>query len=1310
MKGKIKNEQADKPSQAWHAIGHEKIVDILKTSKQGLSEEEAKQRLQKYGYNELKEKKRRTALQMFLDEFKDIFIMLLIAATIFSIIIGYYESLSDPSKGIEPYTDSITIGVIVLLCAITGFVQEYRAEKAMEALKKLTALKARVIRNGKEITIPAKEVVPGDILVLESGDHVPADAHIIEAVELKADEAVLTGESIPVKKELTVLKPETPLAERKNMLFTATHIVYGRGKAVVVATGMNTEFGKIAEMVQTTEEEETPLQKKLDKFAKKIAKVVVAVCAIIFALEAFEVLTQGWKTEGFIQAFMSSISLAISAVPEGLPAIVTISLALGARGFAKRNAIVRRLSSAESLGSVTVICVPGDTPIICNSSLKTIDSVKVGDKVLGVDGDFYEVLRTYKRNYSGTVVRIKPMGLPWLTITPEHPVLVAKIKKSRPVISLSRPRKIKILGNCWIRAGDVKKGDMVLIPRIKDEKSYSFSFRRGRKRNGVKMELDEELAELFGWYLAEGCTSIQKGSYRIIFYLGKNEPENVRRIRWLIEKKLGLKTYIYETRTSLSIIALNQDLTHFLRDSFGENAKNKKIPKFILNSPKSVVRKFLCGYLKGDGNIDDYYIRFATTSKTLAYQLIILLAKLGIRARLHIRKGGSGVIEGRIVNISESYEIFISGTQADVISSVKYPINEKKKNLFLFDENFVYVPIRDVRIENASLDVFNIETSSQTYSLPFVVHNCSDKTGTLTKGEMTVRKVYVGGKFLEISGVGYEPKGEFRQDNNVIGPKEDLLLLLRIGALCNNSHLEKNDEKNIWEIRGDPTEGALVVSAAKAGLEKGELEKLYSRIAEIPFASERKCMTTVHAIEDKIVAYMKGAPEIILEKCSHILENDKEEELSEAKRKRILEINERLAGEALRVLAMAYRKLPSKIKEYDEKTVEKEMVFVGLQGMIDPPREEAIVANKTCQKAGIKAVMITGDHKLTAIAVAKEIGIWKEGDSVLTGVELDKLGDEEFTKMVESVTVYARVSPQHKLKIIKALKAKGHIVAMTGDGVNDAPAVKSADIGVAMGISGTDVTREASDIILADDNFATIVKAVEQGRAIYNNIRKYARFLISCNFDELLVIGAFALLGGIFGEKMFPLPLLPAMILWINLVTDGAPAVALATDPPDEGIMEVPPRKPKEGILHGMGAFIIASFLLQATGTILVFSLEYYIWPAHGFGTEATLNEARTVAFVQAALFELFVVWNCRSEKRSVWRMGRDALKNKFFVIAAIVSVILTVGITYIPITQQMFHLVALSPADLAYVLGVASLGFFIFPEIFMGRKVWHWE
>ncbi len=941
-------------SSAWHAVDKEKVIQTLKTTPNGLSTEEAKRRLSEYGYNELKEKKRRTALQMFLEEFKDVFIILLIIATVLSAIVGYYESIGTQKSVLEIYTDPIIIGIIVILVAVAGFIQEYRAEKALEALKKLAAPKARVMRDGKETIIPAREIVPGDLLLLESGDTVPADARLIEAIELKADEAVLTGESTPVNKDIATVKAETPVADRKNMLFMATHTIYGRAKAVVASTGMGTEFGRIAELVQTAEEEETPLQKKLNRFAKQIAYVVLVLCAIIFVLEVF---AEGFVLKAMIDGFMTSIALAISVVPEGLPAIVTISLALGAREFARRHALIRKLSSAEGLGATTVIC--------------------------------------------------------------------------------------------------------------------------------------------------------------------------------------------------------------------------------------------------------------------------------------------------------------------------------------------------------------------------------SDKTGTLTKGEMTVRRIYNSGRITEVTGVGYEPKGEFHLSSDSFNPQDDkeLSLLLTVGALCNNATLEY--ENGVWRILGDPTEGALIVSAAKTGLEKAELEKKYPRVGEIPFTSERKRMTTVHSTpEGEQIAFVKGAPEVILERCTHVFENGKEKKLTDAKRKEILEINEKLASDALRVLGMAFKKVPKTLKKFDEEVLENDLVFVGLEGMIDPPREEAIEANKKCEDAGMKAVMITGDHKLTAIAVAKEIGIMKENSMVLTGAELDKMSDEEFEKIVENVGVYARVSPEHKLRIVKALKKKGQIVAMTGDGVNDAPAVKSADVGVSMGISGTDVTREASDMVLTDDNFATIVRAVEEGRVIYDNVRKYARFLIACNFDEVLVIGTFAILAGLAGaggEILFPLPLLPAMLLWVNLVTDGAPAVSLAADPPDEDVMKRAPRKPGEGILHGMGAFIITSFILQSAGTILLFVLNYYVFPTHPWGwpngpfIEAnrilSLNEARTTAFVQATMFELFVVWNCRSEKRSVWRMGRGAFKNKWFVIAEIVSIGTTLAIPYIPITASMFHLVPLTPLDLIQVIGVASWGLlFVLPEFLIGRKVWRWK
>jgi Ca2+-transporting ATPase len=588
---------------------------------------------------------------------------------------------------------------------------------------------------------------------------------------------------------------------------------------------------------------------------------------------------------------------------------------------------------------------------------------------------------------------------------------------------------------------------------------------------------------------------------------------------------------------------------------------------------------------------------------------------------------------------------------------------------------------------------------------------CSDKTGTLTKGEMTVRRLYVDEEFIDVSGVGYKPQGEFQQDNKPISlVKDEVAVLLRISSLCNNSRLEQ-DDKGAWMISGDPTEGALIVAASKAGFTHKNLMEQYPRIGEIPFTSERKCMTTIHLTsEGKKISYMKGAPEIVLLKCNHILEKGKEIELNKIIRERILKVNKQMASSALRILALAYKRIAIELNEFNDETVEEDLVFVGIMGMIDPPRKEAIEANKKCEKAGIKTVMITGDHKLTAVAVAKDIGIMKEKSLVFTGVELDSMKDEELDEIVENVAVYARVAPEHKLKIVKALKKKGHIVAMTGDGVNDAPALKQADIGVAMGITGTDVTKEAADIVLADDNFATIVKAVEQGREIYDNIREYIRFLLSANFDELLVIGSFAILGGIFGSEVFPLPLLPPMILWINLVTDGGPAIALALDPPEGEVMDRKPRKPDESVMHGMIAFIIWCFIVEALGTILVFGIKYYVWPSHGIGTADTLREARTAAFIQVAMFELFQIWNCRSETRSVWRMGRNNFKNKWFVVAELVSITATLAIPYIPLTAKMFGLSPLSLQDLVFVISVASLGLFMLPEVLMGKKVWKWQ
>ncbi|MEM3173896.1 MAG: cation-translocating P-type ATPase [Candidatus Bathyarchaeia archaeon] len=900
-------------------MSEEEALEALKTSRNGLSVEEAKKRLLEYGPNKLISKGGVSPIKIFLNQFRDIFVLMLIAAVIISIVMAFAKP-EPPTT--EDYADALTIGAIVILNAIVGFVQEYRSEKAIEAMRKLTAPKATVIRDGHSVVISAEEVVPGDILVLETGDRVAADARLIEAVELKTNEAVLTGESTPVEKHLGALPESAPVGDRRNMVFMATHVIYGRGKAVVTSTGMKTEFGKIAELVQEMEEEETPLKIKLEKFAKKIAIIVVVICIIVFALEAIDIYFHG--RGNLMDAFFTAVALAVSAVPEGLPAIVTVCLALGARELAKRNAIIRRLSSAETLGSVTVIC--------------------------------------------------------------------------------------------------------------------------------------------------------------------------------------------------------------------------------------------------------------------------------------------------------------------------------------------------------------------------------SDKTGTLTKGEMTVRRIYVDGEIIEVTGVGYEPKGEFLRGNEKTDIKDhpSLSLLLTGASLCTNAQYDGKS------VMGDSTEGALIVAAAKAGLWKEDLEKIYPRVYEVPFTSERKRMTTIHKSNNgNIVAFMKGAPEVVLQRCTHVLKNGKPKRLSEKDKSDILSVNEKMASEALRVLGVAYRELTEMDVEQlkDNKNhdvVESKLIFIGLLGMIDPPREEAKIANQICQKAGIKTVMITGDHKLTAIAIAKEIGIMREGDIALTGEELDRISDEEFEKIVDNVKVYARVSPEHKMRIVKALKKKGHIVAMTGDGVNDAPALKQADIGIAMGITGTDVTKEAADMILADDNFATIVKAVEGGRAIYDNIRKFAFFLMRCNFDELFLIGTFALLG-------LEIPLTAGMILWINLVTDGGPALALTVDPPDKDIMERPPRNPNEGILHGRMLSIIVTFTLQFLLTGGLFYWQRYI-------LGETLEQARTMAFIRATLQEIFVVWNCRSEKRGAFRL--NPLTNKFLVLACFVSGVATILVPFF----GLFGTVWLdNPFDWIITILASLSGLFILPEIFYGRRVWRW-
>ncbi|RLE84877.1 MAG: ATPase [Thermoprotei archaeon] len=881
----------------WHALNITEVLEKLKSGVKGLSAEEAAKRLLEYGPNELRKEKGRTKIEIFIGQFKNILVIILILASILSIAIG--ETL-----------DAVIITAIVVASAGLGFIQEYRAERAIEALKKLTTPTATVIRDGKEVTIPTKEIVPGDILVLNAGDKVPADARVIEAHNLKVDEASLTGESVAVTKITDPLPEEISVSDRLNMVFAGTAVIYGRGKAVVVATGMSTELGKIAATVQEEKKEETPLERRMAEIGRLLTILCFTVAALVAAIGFFV-----WH-KSLLEMTMWAVSLAVAAVPEALPAVVTGALAVGMYRMAKRNAIIRRLPAVETLGSTSIIC--------------------------------------------------------------------------------------------------------------------------------------------------------------------------------------------------------------------------------------------------------------------------------------------------------------------------------------------------------------------------------SDKTGTMTKGEMTVRKIYVIDKTIDVTGSGYEPVGNFKVDGKAIDVDDELKLLLLASALCSDARLVKEEEK--WTIRGDPTEGALIVAAAKAGIGEKELE-VYPRINEIPFSSERKRMTTVHETpNERIVAYMKGAPEVVLGLCDKIVVNGEVRKLTREYEEKILNVNDTLAMQGLRNLAIAYREVdPKELENTLEENFEKGFTFLGIVGMMDPPRPEVKDAIDRCKQAGIKTVMITGDHKLTAVAVAKELGMFRDEDYVLTGVDLDRIDEEEFEKIVENVKVYARVSPEHKLKIVKALKKKGYIVAMTGDGVNDAPALKAADIGIAMGITGTEVAKEASDMVLADDNFATIVAAVEQGREIYENIKKYLVYLLRCNIAEIMM-PLFASLSSL------PLPFTAIQYLWINLVTDGLPALALGIDPADPDLMKRPPRDPREGVFTKRDTllFLILTPLLMTALLLASFYVSLNI-----IGEE--LIEARTQIFTSMILMELLLALSCRSLRYPVWKVG--IFKNKYLILAILSSIVMQLLILYVPYLHTAFDVTFPFLIDWAVAV-VLSLSLFIAVEI----------
>jgi Ca2+-transporting ATPase len=886
----------------WQLKAQDAIKEMATDLVTGLSDQEAKARLDKYGLNQLKEKKSHSLWFIFLEQFKDFIIWVLIVAALIS---GF----------LQEWVDALAIIAIVILNAIMGFVQEYRAEKALTTLKKLASPSSKVIRQGDHKVIPSSELVPGDIIELEAGDHVPADSRLVSVTaHFTTQEASLTGESNPVIKTAYSLdEKDIPLADRANIVYMGTSVTSGKAKALVVETGMQTELGRIADMIQEIKQEVTPLQRKLEQFGKRIVLLSFVLVALVFLLSVL----RGGK---ILDVFLMAVSLAVAAIPEGLPAVVTIALTLGVQKMVKRHALIRKLPSVETLGSTTVIC--------------------------------------------------------------------------------------------------------------------------------------------------------------------------------------------------------------------------------------------------------------------------------------------------------------------------------------------------------------------------------SDKTGILTKNEMTIQAIFADGNVFKVTGIGYEPKGEFLHDEKPINPNEypGLNKTLLCGALCNSSQLVKNDDT--YRIIGDPTEGAILACAAKMGLWKDALEEKFPFVDEIPFDSERKMMSIIRKDKGKLVIFTKGAPDILLDNCTSIEEKGIIRELTDKDREVILQANNDLADQALRVLAVAYSPLNGDSNISDSDLIEKDLTFVGLVAMIDPPREEVREAIKMCKTAGIKTVMITGDHKNTAAAIARDLGFFEQNSLAITGAELDKLDDDEFTREIEIIPVYARVSPENKLRIVRSWRKKGEIVAMTGDGINDAPAVKEADIGIAMGRTGTDVTKEVSDMVITDDNFASIVAAIEEGRGIYENIKKFIHYLLSCNVGEILVMFVASLTG-------MPVPLLAVQILWINLVTDGLPALALGIDPIDPNIMQRPRRDPSEPVVTKQGGLVI---LVQGTFIALCTLFAFgFVLVTKGTGLFAKgesigLGQARTAAFVVLVCSELFRSFSFRSMTESVFKVGFFA--NMKLIYAVLLSFLLQMSIVYIPFLQTIFKTEPLGVTTWVLMVVLSSLPF----------------
>jgi Ca2+-transporting ATPase len=887
------------PQKNWHSLAAEDTLKQLDSKMEsGLSSQTAKERLEKVGLNQLQEKPRPSFFTLLFNQLKSFVIIILLVASIVSALLG-------------DYVEAGAIMAIVVLNAILGVVQESRAEEALAALKKLAAPEAQVIRDGHRVTVPARELVPGDIIFLEAGNYVPADIRLLETVNLKVEEAALTGESLAVEKDAgIVLESNVPIGDRRNTVFMGTLISYGRGRGVVVSTGMHTQLGLIATMLQLVEEEDTPLQKRLDQLAKILGWATLGICAVVFTVGVIR--THGSLQE-IVDMFMIAVSLAIAAVPEGLPAVVTISLALGMREMVKRHALIRRLASVETLGSATIIC--------------------------------------------------------------------------------------------------------------------------------------------------------------------------------------------------------------------------------------------------------------------------------------------------------------------------------------------------------------------------------SDKTGTLTQNQMTVTRLWADGQFVNVTGSGYAPLGEFKLNDTTIRLDDypAIKTVLWVGALNNDAQMDESTEESgekSYRIIGDPTEGSLLVVAAKAGASYSDLLESYPRIQEVPFDSVRKRMITLHTIkkphkEDfspfiddrythQVAVVVKGAPDMIMGLCNKYQAiDDHVHDLDERIRQRILDANDVMTKDALRVLGVAYRIIPTLPKKIDPDELEHNLIFTGLVGMIDPARVEVTPALNTASNAGIRTMMITGDFPNTARAIAESIGLLKPGRKVMSGENITHYSTEELQKIVRDTDVFARVSPEHKLRIVDALRNNGEIVAMTGDGVNDAPAIKQADIGVAMGITGTDVAKETADMVLTDDNYASIVSAIEQGRIIYSNIRKFVYFLISCNIAEICVI----FLATIFG---WPPPLTAIQLLWLNLVTDGAPALALSTEKGDPDIMQQKPRPVKEPIIN---RYMQVGIVIQTMAITAVTLIAYYIGR---FTDPQHIEFAETMAFVTLSCSELLRAYTARSEYYPILKIG--IFGNKFMNYAILSSLTMIMLVVYVPFLQTIFN------------------------------------